>query len=721
LYGYSVFIQGNQTGPPLPDQKGSYYITGTVCQKDTFYFYLESFQISTLNPGEDVLFTPQSTDYQNYKLQCAYPEGEIHIGETILIRGSLSSFSHATNPGQFDAANYYYSRKILGKVKATVLLYGDGKQCFLRETIWQCRTFLDRQIQSVFGEEAGVLEAILLGEKSHLEEEQKSLYKRSGLLHIFSISGLHISFLGLGLCKLLQRIHCSKRQAYGIALLVLLVYGMMTGGSISAIRAIGMFALSTMAVFVGRTPDTLTSLGLLAVLVALTQPGRFESSGFYFSFGSVLGICVFLPLLQRKVEERWKEKKLLRKVLLAALPSCSVMLVTLPLQAWFLYEIPVWSVVLNMIIVPAMSLLFGTALLGLLPGMIPARWIVRGIVTAIDGLCRGVEQIPGHIWHVGKPASLQMIAYYMLLLGVLYLWSRKRSGKKWLTEIVKEVMPIGLLLLCLAFPRKAQAQVVFLDVGQGQCSLVHTKEGNTYLFDCGSTTNNQPGQRILLPYLKYCGINTLEKVFVSHIDTDHISGIVELFQQAQGEGLCIKEVVLPVRAEENEEIMDAILQYQKTYPIRVVRAYAGDCMTEEDIQITVWNPPQAVCRGEEIDWEDNELSQVLYLTLPTEGGEQRSILLLGDVEKRGEEYLISKLKQEGIERIDVLQVAHHGSGGATTQALLDCFQGRVATISCAMKNTYGHPNARLVLRLEQAGYHILETRKTGAIILRLSD
>ena len=146
-------------------------------------------------------------------------------------------------------------------------------------------------------EDAGIFEAMLLGEKDNLEDKVKIRYQMAGIIHILAISGLHISVLGIGFFDLLKRAGFGNVSAGMVVLSVLLQYGILTGESVSAMRAVGMFLLAVGARIAGRTYDLLTALAVSAILLLLDAPANLYNSGFWLSFGAVAGLGVVAPVL----------------------------------------------------------------------------------------------------------------------------------------------------------------------------------------------------------------------------------------------------------------------------------------------------------------------------------------------------------------------------------------------------------------------------------------
>lgn len=209
-------------------------------------------------------------------------EESLKIGQQIILEGTFSHFATATNPGEFDVQRYYAAKGIGGRVRQSQILAVGEKYSFLREKLYGFRQVLHDRLAEVFpAKEASVMQTVLLGEKEELDAEVKALYQKNGIAHILSISGLHITLLGMGVYRLLKRLGLPVRAAAVGGAMLLLMYGVMVGMNVSASRAIGMYLLQMLGIFVGRTYDMLTGLGLMALLLVIQEPERLFDVSFF--------------------------------------------------------------------------------------------------------------------------------------------------------------------------------------------------------------------------------------------------------------------------------------------------------------------------------------------------------------------------------------------------------------------------------------------------------
>ncbi|MDE7007530.1 MAG: competence protein ComEC family protein, partial [Lachnospiraceae bacterium] len=217
-------------------------------------------------------------------------QAEPEMGSIVTVEGSYREFETASNPGQFDSSTYYLISGISYRLSQAMILEKTVGYSKAGEDLYRFKTFLSRKLSENLPEkESALMKTILLGEKGELDREVKELYQRNGIAHILAISGLHVSMLGMGLYHVFRKCGVPMKASALAAAILLLVYGMMTGFSVSALRAILMFFLHMLAVMLERTYDMMTALSVAAVALLIGQPLYLEYSGFVFSFGCVLG------------------------------------------------------------------------------------------------------------------------------------------------------------------------------------------------------------------------------------------------------------------------------------------------------------------------------------------------------------------------------------------------------------------------------------------------
>lgn len=633
---------------------------------------------------------------------------QIAVGNTIQAEGEVSFFSEATNPGNFNQKFYYQKQGIHALVWADEIKRTDSAEWLVREKLTVLRENWKGKLVRALGEKYGnCMSAILLGDKSELDTDVKDLYQKCGIGHILAISGLHMTFLGIGLYQLLRRLGLGFVSAGGIGITILLLYTLMIGGGVSSTRALIMFIVRIGADLFGRDYDMLTSLSVAAIFLVWQQPLYLMDAGFLLSFGAILGIAVLFPVL--------KSFSVIPKTLGAGL---SIHLILLPVMLYYYYEFPTYSLLLNLLVVPLMSVVLGAGIMG---SLLLSVWnsagytvlqICKGILWMYESLGNVSVRLPFGRMVTGQPQKIWIVLYYLLLsmFCLLMFGCKKRcrkSEKAFHIPIFVSILLIGLpIVFCLGCKmgqeKRNEMEVVVLDVGQGDCLYVRTPFGSHYLIDGGSSDVSNVGKYRIEPFLKSKGVGKLDYVFISHGDEDHLSGVRELLEN-QLLGVKIDTLVLPPESLLDESLTE-LAKTALENGTRVVTIQCGEQITDAEMVLTCLAPLEDYA-GE----IGNASSMVLSLQY-----REFDMLFTGDVEGDGEK----ALSDSGLlKHYDVLKVAHHGSKNSTSDEFLAQVSPAVALISAGRENRYGHPHAETIEKLESCGSRIYNTQSGGAILL----
>lgn len=622
-------------------------------------------------------------------------------GETIVIRGEAEHFRGRRNPGGFDAGAYYGSLGLSFCVKkAEVIRRGyDGSR--IRQGLHLGRQYMLGILDRVCGADSGVMRAVLLGDKTCLQPDLKTRYQRGGISHILAISGLHISFLGMGLYRILRRMCLPAAAAASLAGSVLIAYLVMTNASPSARRAGTMFLLSLLADLTGRSCDRLTSLSVSAVILALGNPLLLKQSGFLLSHGAILGLELLYPRLRRLWDGRFCRP---------LLGGLSVSLFTLPVLLTAFYEFPVYALFWNLLVIPLMGVVMAAGVSALLAGMVFVPlgkllfYPVHGILWLFREGCGLLDGLPGNLWRTGAPATGQMLLYYGLLLFFAALG-------KYMTKRLAVFVLAGALWV-LTVPARIGDTITVLDVGQGDAALIQCSDGTAMLIDGGSTSEKKLAEYTLLPCLKSQGIRTLSYVFLTHMDADHINGVETLIRTGKTERMAIGTLVLPA-LDKPDAAYREMVSAARAAGIRVCTMGAGDRMTAGGFSVVCMHPQRGVRYADK-----NAASLVLYLQKGA-----FSALFTGDLDGEAERELTERVLEpagrSGWKPVTLLKAGHHGSAASCGESFLSLCRPSVTYISCGARNRYGHPDAETLKRLRDAGSIVRVTKDSGAVWLRI--
>ncbi len=655
-------------------------------------------------------------------------------GSVVAVEGEVSYFDTARNPGEFDAQDYYRILGVEFRLYKTRIRTESSRYSAYHEILYQLRCHFEGVFDSALApKDASIMKAVLLGNKSELDTQSRQLFQRSGIAHILAISGLHITLLGMGLYKMLRKVCIPQAVCAVVSIGLMIAYGDMVGMSSSAYRAVFMFGMQLVAQMLRRTYDMLTALALAAVLILFEQPLYLYHSGFQLSFGAILGVGCLSDVV--KPVELGKGRRLTEKAALSLCGSLSIFLVHFPIMLCVYYEFPIYSFLLNLVIIPAMSFLMAAGLLCLGAGSLPVAfgyavagmmgWVCHILLSAFERLCVISLKMPFANWVVGRPEDWRICAYGGVIVFLYMAHQRGRSYAKRGINIGLP-LPVRFMTVLAAVALLSDSPVdgvamTFLDVGQGDCIWIRSAGGEHFLVDGGSSSESKVGAYTIIPYLKYMGVSRLDAVFLTHLDKDHISGVMEILVGGSGDTgniaedkmevgisrICISESVI------EDDAYDELIILCEARKIPVYRLKAGDRIEACGLEFEVLHP-----QG---DYEaDSRNAYSLVMKMETQ--DHVTALLTGDVEADGERMTAQNLCTiSGFAGIDIYKAAHHGSRYSNLKELISLTNPQLAVISCAEDNSYGHPHAETIEKFEEIGSDIRMTKDTGAIFIRIKD
>lgn len=729
----------------------------------------------------------------------------------------------AANPGQFDLRQYYKSLGYLYYIedpevisvaggKNRIVYRLDSLKTSLKAVYRKCCTATD----------AGVYAAMVTGDRSDMDSTISELFSAAGIGHILAISGLHISLIGMGLYRLLRRIGFLCPMSAIVSGIFVVLFGVMTGNSVSATRAIVMFVCAVNAQVLGRRYDILSAVSLSAIILILKNPYVIANSGFLLSFMAIAGVAV--------VTDGFSVKWL--KWLTG---PAAIQLATFPIILWFYYEVPVYSVFLNLIVVPLMSLIMisalGCGMLGLIS--IPAGCFFAGAGHYILILFRyGSElmlSLPGSVFVAGRPELWQVMVYYILLFLFsqrkhVVMWIEKRAARKCgevecevkkHKEVGREAVKGGarkcaarkceaekpeagkcvmganiflrsllvIAVIILLTRGRSGLEVTFLDVGQGDAIFISLPNGGNVFIDGGSTSSKNIYEKVVEPFLKYKGVRRLDFLFLTHSDADHENGwaqalsgnayipdiynlvlngsdyskYLELRERAlkygaseydiSGYGIskytgalawlnnagadeinARMEGIVDIDDVEDIEDIEAIATALEDKDTEILCAEYGMEYVFGECSIVSLNEPGHSDANANVDRKayktgfsktgtgESENDNSIVLLLQYKG---KSILFTGDMTSKMEADVAEAVRYCGVDSLSILKVGHHGSKYSSSEEFLAGIMPQAAVISCAARNTYGHPHKETLQRLEDVGALVLRTDEGGAVIAKI--
>lgn len=541
------------------------------------------------------------------------------------------------------------------------------------------RRWLRQRIQAAFSEDTrGFAAALLLGDKSGLTEQQLLSYQLSGVSHIVAVSGLHLSVLFALVCLVTGR-HRFWTTVLGIPVVVLFAWVADFTPSVS--RALVMELLFLGALALNREYDPPTALAFAVVAILTRCPAAIGSVGFQLSVASVAGIFLFFRPVCHLFRERYALKgRFVTWICDAMSVSISASLLSTPLVAWHFGYVSLVGVFSNLLVVPAVSLVF----YGVLASCVfpPLAWVTQWGIRYVLSMAKLLGGFPLAAVYTESP-------YIALWLGFCYLlvWYVLRKNPLRLSP----ALLAGMAGLCLALtlswaePRMDGYRVTVLDVGQGQCVLLQSR-GNVFVVDCGGDSDTDAGNKAADALLSM-GFSRIDGLILSHYDRDHIGGVSQLALRVG-----IDRVYLP-RTEEPP----------------VYLPEAETVWLDGDALITFGTCTIRIFAPETGKSGNESCASVLFQN------EKYDTLICNDMSAAQERRLLERAE---LPELELLIVGHHGSKTATSAELLYRTKPDMAFLSVGADNGYGHPAPVVLARLGQYGCNVYRTDLSGDLTFR---
>ncbi len=641
-------------------------------------------------------------------------EVSLERGDYVFVKGRLEALERPRNPGGFDEFLYLRARKVEYTLSA-LSVENHGATFNFMKYFDRLRTYLTMRIdKSLPNVESGMLKAMLLGDKSELDTYVKDLFKVSGVYHVLVVSGMHIGIVFLACIKLLSMI--GKRFALYASVPLILFYILLTGASLPAVRAgivCVLFAISQVA---GRDSDGLTAAAIAAIALLVYEPLYLFDVGFQYSFSSVFGILLLSkPIYQLLSYIRTPEifyKKNGENIIYAYLsPICAASISITVVSGYYFYVFTPYSILVNAAILLTMSFLVSLGLLALLLGLLSLSVQTFLLATcyyllrAYNLICETFLKLPFSVIITGRWTVLSIVLYIILLCSLYYTFSvgtEQRRTRLLIFASVVFVFVSGNLAQELI---EKPLIVTLLDVGQGD-GIVVSKGREAICIDGGGLMNvaygQNTGRKVILPYLEYLGVSKLSGVFITHADSDHATGILEILDYIDTENIFTTKA-MDTKSNTYQKLQN--ISNEKNVPLNLLEA--GDKLESELGEISILHPNNG-------DYEDsNDSSLVMLLTYG-----EIDFLFTGDIADFIEDEILNSTDGMNWAEIEVLKLSHHGSKYANTVRFLETVAPNVCIVSAGRFNTYNHPHPDTAARIEALNIPLLSTKDSGAVILK---
>ena len=582
------------------------------------------------------------------------------IGDKIFARGNLKLLSNYNNPGQIDGVTRMKAvgitaRMSAGKTGILIEEVDGGLWTNFLRLVAAIREHYRASMEGVMSrEDAAAIFAMLFGGYAGLNPELVEDFQTTGIVHILSVSGSHMSMLAMATAWLCLVLKLPNKITFALGFFVIGTYAILSGLLPQVLRSATMGILVFLAKTLDAEAEGARLLTLTALAMLINQPLLLFDISFQLSFSATAGLMYLSEDLRKLLERLPKFFSEPASMTIAA------QLASLPIIIWYFNQISLSSVLANVFVMPLLEIVIVGGLLG--------------------GIFSAVVPMAGKIFFVGEAlifgagaelnrafANLPFSAVQVPTLGIL-------AGFFYYAALILRrpmILLAIIFLLAFSFFRTGDVEVSFVDVGQGDCAVVVTPNRKCLIFDTGGVREKMfdVGGRVVVPYLKHENIRAVDKIFLTHVHEDHSAGAGAVIKK-----LPVGEVITAGESKSEYAAVFGIAE-EKLPPLRA--GQVGEKFVVDGVEVEILFAPN-VGTG-------NEISNVYRVRY---GGV--SFLITGDLVTEIE----SQILREGIDvSSTVLKVAHHGSKTSSSEEFLQAVKPKCAVICVGYGNTFGHPRA----------------------------
>ena len=658
--------------------------------------------------------------YKNTKLLLDIKKSELkeepEFGDEIEIIGELKKPNGARNYKGIDYKQYLKSKKIYATVSSeNYKIISKNKIDIISKVINSVQNNMKSNINKILNEEeAALCIGILVGDREAISEQTEDNFKKSNLTHMLAVSGSHITYIINALAMLLGK--TSKRTSKIFTIIILIFFMALTGFTFSVIRACIMGILVLLASLMYRKPDTINNLGISSFIILLFNPYAISDAGFLLSYGGTIGIVLLGDKIENAIyKEENKNKNIINKIIKYIIISFSITLsanlIIIPIMAYNFSTVSFTFWISNILAAPIMEIatIFGFIIYFISIFFIPLAKFLGIFLNLLLYLLLKIAEvsslIPGSSIYIKTPYIIECIIYYLFI--VLWLkWDYIKNAIK-VKKILKVLVASSILLIIfssvLIYYYPKTLKIYFVDVGQGDCTLIKTPTNKHILTDGGGSEfgNFDVGESTLLPYLLDRRITTIDYMLISHFDSDHIDGLFAVM-----ENLKIKNIIISKQGEKSDNFI-RFQELVKNKKVNVLVVKKGD-----RIQIDKYSYFEILFPEKNLI-QDNVLNNNSIVANFCSMGFK--LLFTGDIEEIAEKRLWELYRDTDKLKSTILKVAHHGSKTSSTAKFLELVTPKIALIGVGEGNKFGHPNNGVLDRIRDYTNKIYRTDKNGEI------
>ena len=723
-------------------------IIATICsnKKEKQYKNIYKIKIEKIN---------NNIKYKNIYLFLNTPKNiNLEFGDKIQFEGEYIKPSGQRNYRGFDYKKYLKTLNVTGTVKAKeIKVLKKNNLNIVRNVSNQIFLKIKQNIESTYkNKESSLILGIMLGYTDNIENEIKEEFSSNNISHILAISGMHISYIIIGISTLFNKF-LGKRKTRILTIFLLIIYVLVTGFFPSIIRAEIMGIMLLLSFFIYRKSDIWTNISLSLLCILITNPFLILNTGLILSYGGTIGIIIFqknvLELLQQiKIKKKLKSRmEVLKtnskkskfiintkdKILEMISVTISAQIVLMPIIMILFNKIGFSFIFINLLITfiigPVVILGFIQIITSFLFFNLGKfiSYFLNPLINILLLISKLGSKLPLTKIYVSTPQIYILVVYYFLIFILNYLFKiynltnlnafQKRiknliqvfkykiiQNKRMLRKIL--ILFIVLLFILNVIPKNLK--IYFIDIGQGDGTLIITPNNKKILIDGGGSESSEfdVGKSTLLPYLLARKVKKLDYVIISHFDQDHCGALLYIIRE-----LKVGTVIIGKQYEISENY-NKFKEIVKEKNIKVQVVEAGDKIKiEKNIDLDILWPSSNSMISENAINNNSLVCKLNY--------KKFSILFTGDIEKVAEDKIVSKyMSNKNCLNSTVLKVAHHGSKTSSTIDFLNAVNSKYALIGVGENNKFGHPADSTIKNLQEKNIKIYRTDKMGEISIK---
>ena len=547
------------------------------------------------------------------------------------------------------------------------------------------------------GEEEAIVFAMLFGGYEGLSDETIKSFSVTGLIHILSVSGAHVAIIVAVSMWLLKKMRLKERYVVITTILTICFYGMLSGMSIPVLRAIIMATAILLGKALGREANAGKVLCLVLILLLAIEPKWLFDISLLLSFFATAGIIFLHPIIFERL------KRVPSFIAMTFSITLSVQLATLPLVIYYFYQISIVSFLANLFILPAIeiSLMISFVSLPFLYIFAPLASILlistSFLLSFILRVTAYLASVPFAVVTIPALPNWLYFLYYIILLIIFFCFSFRYAKR------LASLLCIVLTIFCSFYLYKdKEFSVHFIDVGQGDATLLISPENKAILIDTGSNSfysNFDTGDKVIVPYLKHYGIKEIDLMILSHGHNDHAGGAAAIAKV-----MPVKEIWLA-----NEKMsLDVERLVAVSKNAEIIKVKTGMKKTVGMIDFEVIHAANMDYVAQKKNAENSSVIKATY--------QGTTFLFMGDADTNTEKKLVNN-----ISKIDVLKVSHHGAKSGSDENFLNKINPFLAVISVGKDNVYGHPADETLDKLDNMDIKVMRTDINGAVSIKIKD